>query len=369
MNTTSKNMLFAIVLIGMLAVMAPRSAMATGTDAGTGITNNATLNYVVSGVTQSAMATSTTFTVDKKIIYSVSTGNTSASPLGVTPNTIVSSSTGTITTNVIAFTLGNTGNTLQNFQVSATDTGTLTPGSGTPKYYYEVLGTNSACPQLNTSAVTPFTPGATSVIPNVAKDTNACLYVMIDVPAGATDAQIRDVTPTVASSTSGGTALTNSGTAGTGNGIVIAMAGGTNSASAIGEFKVATASLSVVKSSAVYSDPFSASNPKAIPGAVVTYTITITNSGSSDATSVQIVDDLSTPINGGSLAYDTAFQGGAACSSPGIVVNGACSNAGVTTTWDSINKKITVSGLTVKGTVSNGGSAGTATILYQVTIQ
>ena len=47
----------------------------------------------------------------------------------------------------------------------------------------------------------------------------------------------------------------------------------------------------LTKESAVISDPLNGTtNPKAIPGAVVEYTITLTNTGTADATNVVITD-------------------------------------------------------------------------------
>jgi len=55
-----------------------------------------------------------------------------------------------------------------------------------------------------------------------------------------------------------------------------------------------SAVITVTKSSTVISDPVNgATNPKRIPGAVVEYTVTITNSGDTLATGVTLTDDLS----------------------------------------------------------------------------
>jgi uncharacterized repeat protein (TIGR01451 family) len=81
--------------------------------------------------------------------------------------------------------------------------------------------------------------------------------------------------------------------------------------------------LTVSKTSAVYSDPFNGTDsPKAIPGAVVTYTITVTNPAGSTATvsSVSIADTLD-----GNLEFKTQFNDGTDCGADkGIVVAGTC---------------------------------------------
>ncbi len=85
----------------------------------------------------------------------------------------------------------------------------------------------------------------------------------------------------------------------------------------------ASARLTIVKSSAVLSDGISAANPKAIPGARIQYTITVSNTGSTavDANTIIIADpfppdftlDASTPMtmtigNSGLNAFNQATQ-------------------------------------------------------------
>lgn len=60
-------------------------------------------------------------------------------------------------------------------------------------------------------------------------------------------------------------------------------------------YEVAAASITVTKSSAVYWDPINGfTNPKAIPGAVVLYCVSVENGGSSDAESVKVTDNVPT---------------------------------------------------------------------------
>ena len=78
-------------------------------------------------------------------------------------------------------------------------------------------------------------------------------------------------------------------------------------------FSVNAADLTITKTSAVFSDPVNGlasvpgNNPKAIPNAVIEYTLTIANGvGASDAVSVAITDDLDTQITAGSIAWVAA---------------------------------------------------------------
>ena len=79
------------------------------------------------------------------------------------------------------------------------------------------------------------------------------------------------------------------------------------------DFVITAASLTVTKSSAVISDPINnTSNPKAIPGAVIEYTVTIANAaGAATASSISFTDSLNSEIVAGTVvflpnAYDTA---------------------------------------------------------------
>jgi uncharacterized repeat protein (TIGR01451 family) len=59
------------------------------------------------------------------------------------------------------------------------------------------------------------------------------------------------------------------------------------------QYAIASATLSVAKTSTVISDPFNnTTNPKAIPGAIVQYAITVSNTGASAASGVAINDPL-----------------------------------------------------------------------------
>ena len=74
----------------------------------------------------------------------------------------------------------------------------------------------------------------------------------------------------------------------------------------------ANALLTIVKSSAVLSDPINqSSNPKSIPGAIMVYTVTVANTGPSSVTnnSVFIVDTVPTQISVGTASNVTFTQG------------------------------------------------------------
>lgn len=150
-------------------------------------------------------------------------------------------------------------------------------------------------------------------------------------------------------------------------------------------FIVATANLVVTKAKAIYSDPVNGAPGKAIPGAVVTYTISVENTGTADATNVIVTDDLTAEIadlDFGNLdttvAYGSIdggyFDGFTDCAANnGIVVTDGTPAAPATCKTDADDAEagadakfaanvVTVTGLTVE-------ASETAVVKFQVTIK
>jgi uncharacterized repeat protein (TIGR01451 family) len=146
--------------------------------------------------------------------------------------------------------------------------------------------------------------------------------------------------------------------------------------SAVGSYTVSAAAITVTKSSAIYSDPFNlTTNPKAIPGAVITYTVTVSNAaGGSQATNVTITDIM--PAN---VTFQPQFNDGTGlgCTGTlGIVVDadgpgGAApvckENAGPPGDNDGADFNVTTgNAVTATGLSINAGAS--ATVQFQVTI-
>jgi uncharacterized repeat protein (TIGR01451 family) len=132
---------------------------------------------------------------------------------------------------------------------------------------------------------------------------------------------------------------------------------------ALDQFAVQSAALSVTKAQTVLSDGFSATNPRAIPGALVEYTITVANSSTTTAADAVAISDpipASTTFQTGPYSgSDVAITGGAAASciaeSPADSNSDGCFvNAG----------NLTVGGAAL-GTVAAGG---TVSVRFQVRI-
>ena len=192
-----------------------------------------------------------------------------------------------------------------------------------------MLGTDN----INADTVDVFvesgaTPGyqsgedtATS-IDDLAADANVKVYIVSDFNTGYSDGDIASyyLLATALDST-GGALSDDSGSADDPDAVENVFAAGdgpepTDTAtdqkhSDYADYIVASANISVTKSSSVISDPISGgTNPKAIPGAVIEYVLTISNgAGAATATNISISDSLNTEIaTNGTLAFNTQYN-------------------------------------------------------------
>ena len=342
-----------LCLASLLLLVLSAGAHAGGTAPGTDIDNQATLNFKVGGTDQPAVTSDgdtgtagnqvTTFKVDRKVgLTVVSNGGAT-----VIPNT---------DDQALPFTLENTGNDTQGYLLStiagldATDddydmnsvriyidvNNNGTYESGTDTLY--TAGTNvgdllpDASIKLLVVANTPGTAGdtETSLYHLLAQATNAGTTTAAAKTPGVDDPAVIDVA--------------FADVAGSAGGPTDAAQDGKHSDSAI--YTVQSATVVVTKSSEVTDDGFGtlAPNAKAIPGATVTYTVDIVNSGAAAATSLALTDDLQ--------VADVTYN------NPSVSFGGDCNGA----TSESFATPTLIINV---GTVTGGS---TCTITYSVTI-
>jgi uncharacterized repeat protein (TIGR01451 family) len=315
----------AAVMLSSLGVM--QSANAVGVTAGTDITNTATVNYTVGGVGQTPVdSNTTTFTVDRKVDLTLTNvGPTSTSP----------GATGV----AVAYMLTNTGNGVDNFTLA---------GANQAGDDFEVAGIQVYRDDGTTPGV--YDAGDTVVAAPLAlnADATVTLFIVSNIPLTATngqDAIVRLTATTTSTETVGGDTA--------GVDVVFADAGTDGTEFADGEYNVQAATLAVVKSAAIISDPINGTGAdrKAIPGAVIEYSIVVTNNGAVNAAAVTLSDAI--PANTTYVANSMTLNAAA-------LTDAADADAGTTTgapvTSISVNA----------GTVNSGG--GTATVTFRVTI-
>src|SRR5690348_9406371 len=108
MIVTRTSKLLAATSAFALVIMSSQPAYAAGTTAGSTITNTATVNYQVGGISQNATTASDTLTVDRKV-------NLTVAEVGNTTTTVTPGQTAAVTT----FSVTNTSNAVLDFSLAA----------------------------------------------------------------------------------------------------------------------------------------------------------------------------------------------------------------------------------------------------------
>ena len=366
----AKKLLGAVSAVALVA-MSSTPALAVGTTAGDTITNSVSVTYQVGNDpnTEQTATDSDTFTVDR--VIDVNVNLTSATPVQVAPGQ---------TQAVLAFDVTNLSNDTVDLDLSTVLVGG-TAANIENITIYEDLNGDGVLQQAEIDA------GAITFLDEVAADdgTGAETIEVIVVADITTDAVngdtfdivlVADAHEAGANGTLGGEILADTGANTAGVDTVLADGTGTAEEAANagdhsdqGQFSVAGAVVSVVKSSRIVSDPVNgATNPKAIPGATIEYCIAVTNaSGAADATAVSVSDDLPgdvtfTPGSGIFLGTATVDNSGA---TPVATCSGGVDEEGADA--DFAAGGANGAGI-VTGTLADIPAATTRSLFFQVTI-
>ena len=313
--------LIALLTAMVVTAVGVVPAAALETPAGTTISNSATVDYSVGGNPQTAIPSSptgnndpaggvpTTFVVDDKV--DLTTADAIAAAVLAAPGDTV----------IFTFNLTNTGNTTHQFSIAAANqpNGTAYLGSNdtfdvtSVQVWYENGGAG-------------FDPGTdinSTLIPALAPSTIQTVYIVAVASTAQVDGDYAVVSLTAVADDGTGNPLAEDPTpnqAGTvqvvwadGAGAIVGSTDGTYSA--YGAFRIQAAQLTITKAASVESDPFNgASNPKAIPGATVRFTITVENTGTAAATGGVVTDTVpgDTTFVAGSINAEagSGFAGG-----------------------------------------------------------
>lgn len=335
----------ALLMISSMAVL--QSAYAVGTPSGTAISNQATVNYSVGGVSQTPINSSVaTFVVDSRIDLTVTRLN--ASPVIARPNE---------TAVVATFTVSNTGNSVQSYRLTATDLNGVAVFGNTDNLNGLVLTT-----AVDTNGDGDYDVGVDQIgnlgdIAPAAVPTPIRVFVLANIPAGATNGQFASIRLAAEAATAGSAGATLATETNTPDNpavvdVVFADSGENGMETVDNQYVIQSATLTVVKTAVVVSDPFNiTTNPKAIPGAIVEYTISIQNSGGAAATTVNVTDPI--PANTQYVAGSMTRAGAAvtdAADGDGAQANGSPVTA-------------------IAVTVPTIAASATATVTFRVTVQ
>lgn len=345
----TKQMLGATSAIALVA-FSTTPAFASGTTAGSSITNNVSVSFDVGGVTQTAVTDSDTFTVDRRVnltVAEVGGSSTSVNP-GETEAAVTFQVTNS-SNDTIDLALSLDQSTADDFDISNV------------RYYVD-----------DGDGVFDADDTLVTYLDEVAADETITVHVVGDIGLGVSSGDQADVslvaTAHAADGTAGalGSVLTASSGANT-TGIDTVLADGAGDVDSANDgsfsdtdsFVVTAADMAASKTSRIVSDPVNgATNPKAIPGAVIEYCIAVSNaSGSATATNVAVNDELPADVS-----YDATF---------GIYVDGdATCNAG--SRGDNIATPTAAydSGLNeVDATLSDIAADVTRSVYFRVTIE
>jgi hypothetical protein len=375
MNTRKHSSLRIALFAGLVLSAATNQGSAAGTAVSTPISNQASISYQVSGVNQTGVTSNAyAFVVDRKINLTVVTTDSSA---------VVTASGAT--NSVLTFTVQNTGNGTQDFALAAVgQSGGAAAFTGTDN----IDGSNlRVFVDANTNGTYEAGTDTATFIDGLAADGTSTVFIVGDFTGTYANGDIATYHLSATARDAGtsgslGAELTETSGADTPGTVDIVFADAAGSAtgdsarngtfSDNSDYRIAAANLTVTKSSAVISDPSNGTtNPKAIPGAVIEYTVLISNAaGAATASNISFTDSLNSEITATRIAFvaDGYASGqGIRVTAPNInsgsptaLTNGSGDDAG---DWNvTASNTVTVTGIQLAATES-------ATVTFRVTVQ
>jgi len=257
----------SLALAGLLAA---GSAHATGVSAGTLIENTATASYSSGSATGSVQSNTVTVKVDELLDVAVAGLTSTPAPTGSSAS-------------VLIYSVTNTGNGPEAFNITVNPTVTGNPYDAVVQSLVVDTNGNGV---YDAGVDTVLASGAST--PAIAADGILKLFVLVTLPSGAADGGTSQVRLTASAAT--GTGSPGAVFAGQGQGGGDAVVGTSGASSnALDSLIARLAGVSLTKSASI-ADPFGGAQP--VPGAVVTYTLVATVSGSGDVEGLHITDTI-----------------------------------------------------------------------------
>jgi uncharacterized repeat protein (TIGR01451 family) len=289
----------AAIVAAVLLWLCPSLALAAGTAAGTLIPNQAKLSYSVGGSPATAVAIAPMVVV-AKLISVVVTSQDSAPVPASSPDS----------GKAVSFLVTNTGNATETFRLARNDTiagDQFDPVAAPSAAIWLESGIAPGFQASGPQADVAYVAGVNDLV--LPADGSRVVYIVSAIPAGiATGAFGR--TSLLAASTTQGAAGSAPGTAvgTTGNGVQVVVGAGRALGSATAAYLVGGVSLGVAKSVVAVRDR--AGGSRVMPGAVLTYRIVLTLTGTGMADDVAMNDPLPAAVTyvPGSLTVDGAAR-------------------------------------------------------------
>lgn len=271
----------------LLFLLIPQLGWAAGTPAGTVISNTATAIYDIGGLIQPPVTSPPALVQVDELIQPTLTWQDGA-PVGVnTPGT----------NDALTFLLTNSGNGQEAFGLTRTNgptplpPGNYTPINGSIGSIYLESGLLAGFQATGPNADTAYAPGMND--PDLAPDAGQTVYVISDTPNVPSNTYGEVLLDAASLTTGAAGALPGTSFAGLGQGGGYAVVGGTRAqADATGSYITSGLGFALNKTIANVLDPDGSA--EIMPGAVLTYQIMVTLSGTGTATNLVIDDPLPT---------------------------------------------------------------------------
>ena len=341
------------------ALLIGQQALALGTDAGTQVSNQATVSYSVGGAAQTPIDSDplgnsipgagnpTMFLVDRRVSFTLAPTDAVHTP--VTPGGVDV---------FAAYTLTNTGNAIMDFRLTLAQ---LSSGDGAVNGLVDtdVDMSNVRIRVANGDGAAGVPDLATDLdfVDELAEDATVVIYVFADAALALVNGDIANVELTATSAddaTATATPLVLDPDLAESPGpdvptiieSVFADLGLDGFEASRDGFEVVSSLLTITKTATVISDPFGSG--KAVPGAIIEYVITVDNTlGLVDATNVSIADTIDADVTFVDEAYgagqDVSFSTGGFCNADAADGDAdGCSLDGANLVVGNVNLAITV---------------------------
>lgn len=265
---------WALMVSAACLALAPASARAAGTIAGTDIVNVAQATYDAPGGGAPVTIDSNSISIKVDELLDVTVVSSDPGDVNVGPGW---------TEQVLTYQVTNSGNGSESFTLSAD---TARPGDEFDTTFEMMILDSNGNGVYDPGVDTIYSPGSND--PLLAPDESVTVFILSAIPAAADDSQRAEIALSAIANTGSGTP--GSLFAGLGDGGGDAVVGSTGASDAdSGYFMVQAADVTLVKSATVI-DPFGGTEP--VPGAVILYQLVARTLGTGDLANLAIRDDI-----------------------------------------------------------------------------
>lgn len=261
-------------------------SIAAGTNAGTTISNQASLTYDAGAGTVSTTSNTVTLTVDE-LIRGTILSQDAGKQIAVSPSD---------TNRALRYQLTNTGNGAEVFEITPANLTGDDFDTGSFTVYMDATGNGNE----GTFDLATDTLLVGNLTPSLAEDESITLWIVTDIPATPTDGNKADVQVTARSNTyvTGGNNNPNSGDtiANAGDGSTTAVYGASGIIADNASFVVSAIQVTMTKAVTQIRDNLGQGGSQPVPGAEVDYSLTVNVTGSGTANTVVVSDPLPTEL-------------------------------------------------------------------------